>query len=118
RIIRVKPIEAEMAKLALNSLALIKVVFAEEIYDLTEHFRADYKNIYKIFQLDQNVNERHLLAGKDGYRGASGKCLSKDADFLLAFSGASNMGLLKLAIELNKHYLKKGIDNEKKSIQR
>jgi UDPglucose 6-dehydrogenase len=115
-IIQVKPIEAEIAKLALNSLALIKVVYAEQLYDVVEKYKCDYGNIYRIFNSDQNINARHLFAGKDGYRGADGKCLPKDAEFLLNSSGASNMGLLKLAIELNKHYLKEGNNDERKSI--
>ncbi len=106
-IIQVKPIEAEIAKLALNSLAVIKVVFAEEIYDLAEHFGADYNKIYRIFKADKNVNERHLMANKDGYRGASGKCLPKDIGFL-NYTGEkayTNLLLVKLAEQLNIHYL-------------
>lgn len=107
-ILQVKPIDAELAKLALNSLALIKVVFAEELYDLATKLNADYGNIYKIFKLDQNVNERHLLAYKDGYRGASGKCLPKDSDFL-AETGRrynSKMNLLETAVAINKFMLR------------
>jgi UDPglucose 6-dehydrogenase len=106
--IRVKPIEAEIAKLALNSLYLMKVVYAEQLFDVTTKYKCDYTNIYKIFQKDQYTKGMHLIAGKDNYRGADGKCLPKDAEFLAKSSGASNMGLLKLAIELNIHYLKQG----------
>ena len=49
RILQVKPLEAEIIKVALNSLYVIKVVFAEEIYDLVKHYGADYENIYKAF---------------------------------------------------------------------
>lgn len=107
-ILQVKPIEAELAKLALNSLATIKVVFAEELFDLAETLKADYKNIYKIFELDQNINERHLMAGKDGYRGADGKCLPKDSKFM-AETGKifnSRMSLLETAVILNELMLR------------
>lgn len=107
KMIQVKPIEAELAKLALNSLALIKVVFAEELYDLTEAYKADYENIYKIFKMDQNVNQRHLIPGKDNYRGANGKCLPKDTDFLIqAGEQKSRMALLETARILNNLFLK------------
>ena len=107
KIIQVKPIEAELAKVALNSLALIKVVFAEELYDLTETLSADYENIYKIFKLDQNINERHLTPKKDDYRGADGKCLSKDTDFLIQLGKKkSRMALLETAQILNNLFLK------------
>ena len=107
-ILQVKPIDAELAKLALNSLALIKVVFAEELYDLATKLNADYGNIYKIFKLDQNVNERHLLVYKDGYRGANGKCLPKDSDFLAETGKYNNtpLNLLETAIAINKFMLR------------
>jgi len=107
KFLQVKPIEAELAKLALNSLALIKVVFAEELNDLAKAYYADYKNIYKIFELDQNVNERHLKANEGGYRGANGKCLPKDTEFLIrAGEGKNRMALLETAEVLNELYLK------------
>ena len=106
-IIKVKPIEAELAKLALNSLALIKVVFAEELFDLAKEHKASYKNIYRIFELDQNINERHLKTCDRGYRGADGKCLPKDADFLIrAGKEKSRMALLETAEILNNLFLK------------
>jgi UDP-glucose 6-dehydrogenase len=88
--INVKPIEAEIAKLALNSLALIKVVFAEELYSFSKTLGADYNNIFNIFHLDSNINSRHLLANNDGYRGAGGKCLPKDSQFLFKASKEIN----------------------------
>ena len=106
RIIQVKPIEAELAKLALNSLALIKVVFSEELCDLAKEYYADYGNIYKIFELDQNINERHLKVNEGGYRGADGKCLPKDSDFLIrSGQGKSRMSLLETAKILNDIFL-------------
>ncbi len=106
-VIQVKPIEAELAKLALNSLALMKVVFAEELYDLAKALFADYGNIYKIFEMDQNVNERHLKANDGGYKGADGKCLPKDTEFLIHIAKENNnrMSLLETADVLNSLYL-------------
>lgn len=108
KIIQVRQTEAELAKLALNSLALLKVVFAEELYDLCEKLFVDYQSIYKIFTADQNINERHLNANQDGYRGASGKCLPKDTEFLVKYSKEkqSRMSLLETAEILNKLFLK------------
>lgn len=107
KIIQVKPIEAELAKVALNSLGLMKVVFAEELHDLSKALYADYSNIYKIFKLDQNVNERHLKACDRGYRGADGKCLPKDTEFLIQVGQRnSRMSLLETAEILNILFLK------------
>ncbi|MFA5557930.1 MAG: hypothetical protein WDA59_00515 [Methanofastidiosum sp.] len=107
KVFQVKPVEAEIAKLALNSLAVIKVVFAEEIYDLAKSLGADYEHIYKIFKADRNVNPRHLEAFKDVYRGAGGTCLPKDIGFLCHTIENHNLvlPLIHLARELNIHYL-------------
>lgn len=112
-IIQVKPVEAELAKLSLNALATMKVVFAEELYDLAITLGADYQNIYRIFELDRNVNVRHLVPGKDGYRGADGKCLPKDTSFLIqsGIDNNSRMLLLETAKIIN-DYMLRGNQNE------
>ena len=92
----------------MNSLATIKVVFAEELFDLAQSLKADYNNIYKIFKADQNINPRHLLAGKDGYRGAGKKCLPKDSNFMVETGKKFNsrMSLLETAVKINEILLK------------
>lgn len=108
KVIQVKPLEAELIKVGLNSLAVIKVVFAEQMNDLATHYGVDYKKIYKGFYLDKFTKGEHLIAGKDGYRGANGKCLPKDIGFL-CYAGKKNyinLPLVELAQQLNKHYLK------------
>ena len=107
RIIRVKPIEAELVKLSLNSLYLMKIVYAEQLSGMAKKCNCDYKNIYKILQLDQQINVRHLIPGQDGYRGASGKCLPKDTGFMLYMAKRNkvNMELIEVAEKLNKLYL-------------
>ena len=108
RIIQMKPIEAEIVKVALNSLYVVKVIFAEEINELAGQYKADYKEIYKAFCLDRYTNKEHLIAGKDGYSGADGKCLPKDIG-LLCEAGkktTSSLILIEIARQLNIHYLK------------
>jgi len=79
RVLVVDPDEASVAKTALNSLALMKVVFANEVYDLCLQLGIDYGKIHSIFELDKNVNERHLDVWHGGHRGAGGKCLPVDS---------------------------------------
>lgn len=113
KMIRITPTEAELSKLALNSLALLKVVFAEELYSLADGLKADYHNIYEVFKLDRNINARHLLAGKDGYRGANGKCLPKDTSFLI-HTGRENqnrISILETAEIINKFLLRMRVVN-------
>jgi len=57
--------------------------------------------------MDQNINERHLKTKEGGYRGANGKCLPKDTDFLIkAGEKESRMSLLETAQILNNLFLK------------
>jgi len=83
KIMMMKPVEAELLKVALNSLYVIKVVFGNELYDICQKYGADYYKIFEAFKLDKYINHMHLDPLFDGYRGAGGKCLSKDIKFLI-----------------------------------
>lgn len=87
----VRPLESELAKVALNSIGLIKVAFANDLFDLCEAYGVDYDQLLAVFRLDANVNARHLIAVQESHRqdgtpikrGAGGTCLPKDSRFLL-----------------------------------
>ena len=83
KILMMKPVEAELVKVALNSLYTVKVVFANELYDICQAYGADYYKLLQAFKLDKYINPMHLDPLFDGYRGAGGKCLSKDIKFLI-----------------------------------
>lgn len=83
KIIMMKPVEAELLKVALNSLYTIKVVFGNELYDICQKYGADYYKLFEAFELDRYINAMHLDPLFDDYRGAGGKCLSKDIKFLI-----------------------------------
>jgi len=83
KIIKMSPIEAELLKISLNSLYTIKVVFGNELYDICQKYGADYYKLLEAFKLDKYINSMHLDPLFDGYRGAGGKCLSKDIKFLI-----------------------------------
>ena len=83
KILMMKPVEAELLKVALNSLYTVKVVFGNELYDICKAYGADYYKLFEAFKLDKYINPMHLDPLFDGYRGASGKCLPKDIKFLI-----------------------------------
>ena len=83
KIIMMSSVEAELLKVALNSLYTIKVVFGNELYDICQKYGADYYKLFEAFKLDKNINPMHLDPLFDGYRGAGGKCLPKDIKFLI-----------------------------------
>jgi UDP-glucose 6-dehydrogenase len=88
-------------------MSLLLELYPIKLFDLSKALKADYNNIYRIFELDQNINERHLIPENNNYRGANGKCLPKDTDFLIKIGEEkSKMALLETARILNNLYLK------------
>jgi UDPglucose 6-dehydrogenase len=83
KIMMMKTVEAELLKLSLNSLYVIKVVFGNELYEICQKYEADYYKLFEAFKLDKYINAIHLDPLFDGYRGAGGKCLPKDIKFLI-----------------------------------
>ena len=115
KIIMMSPVEAELLKVALNSLYTIKVVFGNELYDICQKYGADYYKLFEAFKLDKYINIMHLDPLFDGYRGAGGKCLSKDIKFLIR--AAKKKGIISevtiMADKENNCLLEKGILKEK-----
>lgn len=110
KIIEMSPVEAELLKVALNSLYTIKVVFGNELYDICQKYGADYYKLFEAFKLDKYINAMHLDPLFDNYRGAGGKCLSKDIKFLIR--AARKKGILPkvmiMADKENINLLEKG----------
>ena len=110
KILMMKPVEAELLKVGLNSLYTVKVVFGNELYDICQKYGADYYRLFEAFKLDKYINPMHLDPLYDGYRGAGGKCLPKDIKFLIK-AGVTRGYLpemVELADEENESLLEKG----------
>jgi len=110
KILMMKPVEAELVKVALNSLYVVKVVFGNELYDICQKYGADYYKLLQAFKLDKWVNPMHLDPLFDGYRGAGGKCLPKDLKFLIRAGVMKGFlpKMMELANEENEDLLEKG----------
>ena len=111
KILMMKPIEAELVKVALNSLYVVKVVFGNELYDICKKYGADYYRLFEAFKLDKYINPMHLDPLFDGYRGAGGKCLPKDIKFLIKAGVVKGYlpEMVELANEENESLLEKGV---------
>jgi len=83
KVVRMKPVEAELVKLAGNMIRLCKVMVADEIAQICEAHGADYGALFTAFSLDWALNPNHLDPFHGGHRGAGGRCLPKDAAMLL-----------------------------------
>ncbi|HBM45788.1 MAG: UDP-glucose/GDP-mannose dehydrogenase dimerization [Parcubacteria group bacterium GW2011_GWF2_38_76] len=73
-----KSSETEVFKFARNAFFAVKVVFANQIYDICKSFGGDYDIIKNLMLSDPWIGGHHLEVIHKGYRGFGGKCLPKD----------------------------------------
>lgn len=93
---------AEMIKYTFNTFAVVKNVFANQIYDACQVVGADYNKVHHALHFHPWGSKEHLRVIHKGGRGAGGHCLPKD---LKAFAKMFNLKLLKVVDELNTNYL-------------
>jgi UDPglucose 6-dehydrogenase len=83
--------EAEMAKYMANAFLAVKVIFANEMFDLCERLRIPYDGVRDIVAADGRIGPSHLEVHDGGYRGFGGKCLPKDSKSLLDLARAAGV---------------------------
>ena len=75
------PSEAELLKYFSNSFNALKVVFANNFYELSNALGADYSKLLSAYLLRDNDKSDYLLVNED-LRGYGGPCLPKDVKAL------------------------------------
>lgn len=95
---------AETIKYTINSWFALKVVFANEIWDLANEVGASYGKIREVLEQHKWGSKNGWDVWQGGFRGAGGKCLPKD---LWALTDAFDLPLLSEAELLNSQYLNK-----------
>jgi UDPglucose 6-dehydrogenase len=95
--------EAEMIKVATNSFLALKVIFANEIFDLCNALAIDYESVKAGLYADPRLGGSHFDVYDGGYRGFGGKCLPKDSAGLLDLSltAGATLELLMAAQSVN-----------------
>lgn len=95
--------EAEMVKYFGNTFLPMKVVFANQLYDICKRIGIDYEIVKEAGSMDERIGKSHLEIFHDGYRGYRGACFPKDVKALIDFS--EKMGapfeLLKMVDRIN-----------------
>ena len=94
---------AEMTKYATNSFLALKVIFANEMFDLCSALGVDYELVKQGISVDKRIGDSHFNVLDSGYRGYGGKCLPKDTMSLLdlADDAGIEMKLLQAAHDVN-----------------
>ena len=100
RMLMMKPREAEILKLAINTFYCTKVEYFNEVADLCKDYGVSYSNVRKGLEDDRFIANQHLDVDKDGYRGYGGKCLPKDIRLFLDswFREGGNLGINIVAV--------------------
>jgi UDPglucose 6-dehydrogenase len=99
--------EAEMIKYASNTFLALKVIFANQIYDVCQKAGINYETIKEMASVSPRFGFSHFDVMGDGYRGYSGACLPKDVKALIQFGDEIGVPLdiLKTADAINKRLL-------------
>jgi UDP-N-acetyl-D-mannosaminuronic acid dehydrogenase len=84
KVLFLKPIEAELAKLFCNAWRYINFAIANQFYVMAQHFEADFQRIYHALREDY---PRMQSLARPGF--AAGPCLLKDTMQLGAFNHGS-----------------------------
>ncbi|MDD4110206.1 MAG: hypothetical protein PHS54_01485 [Clostridia bacterium] len=89
--------EAEMIKYLGNSFLALKVIFANQMYDLCEKLNLDYNKIKDIVGKDKRIGTSHLDVIFDEYRGygieSVSKCFPKDTKAIIKFADDNDVDL-------------------------
>ncbi|OGY45506.1 MAG: hypothetical protein A2744_02345 [Candidatus Buchananbacteria bacterium RIFCSPHIGHO2_01_FULL_44_11] len=111
KLVTVKPMEAELAKLFTNAWRYISFAASNQFYMIAESFGADYGAIYQA--MTQDYDRAKNLPGA-GF--AAGPCLLKDTMQISAFSN-NNFSLGQAAMLVNEGLPKFVIEVVKKKLQ-
>ncbi len=95
--------EAEMVKYFGNNWFSVKVVFANQMYDLCRALNIDYDAVKDCAAADKRIGRSHLEIFHKGYRGYGGKCLPKDIRAIIQKSKqlGVDLELLRVVEKLN-----------------
>jgi UDPglucose 6-dehydrogenase len=104
----VTPIEAEFAKYFLNVFNALRIVYANQFYDLCKAAGADYNKVKNAVVKHRNVGDVYLDANEQ-FRGFGGACLPKDTSALAHFAkkllgNTGDLSIFDGIVEINKKY--------------
>ena len=100
---------SEIFKFVRNAFFAVKVIFANQVYDLCEASCVDYDQIKKLMLSEPWIGGHHLEVIHKGYRGFGGKCLPKDLKTLIKIYKLKNISpeLFEAVDKINHNLLNK-----------
>lgn len=103
----VSPIEAELAKYFSNVFNALRIVFANQFYDVAKAAGADYNNVKNAMVHHRNIDDVYLDSNEN-FRGFGGACLPKDTKAFAAYAHKIQSGgdktLFDVIVDINNKY--------------
>lgn len=105
KVVQLSPTEAELIKYYSNVFNAMRIVFANEIFEICQAVGANYSKIKDAFVLRGTTKDMYLDVNEN-FRGYGGVCLPKDTAALAAFTKELNldMDLFHVIDEENKKF--------------
>ena len=105
--------EAELVKYFSNCFYSVKVVYANQVYDLCQKLGINYDFVKECGLADKWIGKNHLEVFHKGYRGYGGSCLPKDIRALIELGDkiGVDMKLLKTTESINNELKNNGKGN-------
>ena len=98
--------EASLSKYVINCFLSTKVVFMNEIYNLSTSLGLNYGRIASLVKLDPRIGNSHMqVPGPDGAMGFGGMCFPKDTSALLKWAEECSQSLEVLNAAVKKNTL-------------
>lgn len=98
KLIRTNNRTAEFIKYAVNTFYFLKVIFANELYNVCQNIDIEYDAVRNSLYSRKWIGKNHLKVLFNGKRGVRGRCLPKDME---AFQSLYDSPLLRVAQEVN-----------------
>ncbi len=104
----VSPLEAELAKYFMNTFNALRIVYANQFYDVCKTVGADYKKIKNAITKHRSVQDIYLDCNEN-YRGFGGSCLPKDTSAFAQYvekklGQEEGLSLFRGIVEINQRY--------------
>ena len=104
--IRIMPTEAEIVKYFSNLYNALRIVFANNMFEVCQKTDSNYQNVLQAVTKKHGIPPDYLLCSST-YRGFGGLCLPKDTEAFASFAqslGLTDLNLFSAIVNDNKNF--------------
>jgi UDPglucose 6-dehydrogenase len=98
--------QAAFVKYSINSFLALKVVYMNELFQLSQEHDYEWKHLAYLIKMDERIGNSHTqVPGPDGHYGFGGACFPKDTNALLKYAESLGINLNTLDTAVKKNTL-------------